>query len=97
MRRLANPDGTIIVERLVTFDQPGRRYTYVIQQAPFPVTNYLSTLCVRETGTGNGSRVEWSGRFTPTGVSTADAAKLFRGIYEDGLKALAARLAATAP
>ena len=92
MRRLADLDGATIVERLVAFDQPGRRYTYAIQQAPFPVTNYLSTLCVRETDTGTGSRVEWSGRFTPTGVSTAQAAKLFRGIYEDGLKALAARL-----
>jgi len=92
VRRLADLDGATIVERLVAFDQPGRRYTYAIQQAPFPVTNYHSTLCVRETDTGTGSRVEWSGRFTPTGVSTAQAAKLFRGIYEDGLKALAARL-----
>jgi D-threo-aldose 1-dehydrogenase len=97
VRHLANRDGATIVERLVAFDQPGRRYTYAIVHAPFPVTNYLSTLCVKANDTGNGSRVEWSGRFTPTEMGTADAAKLFRGIYEDGLKALAARLTTTAP
>jgi hypothetical protein len=37
-----------------------------------------------------GSRVEWSGQFTPNGVSDAEATPLFEGIYEDGLKALAA-------
>jgi len=34
-----------------------------------------------------------TGGFTPTGVSKMEAAKLFQGIYEDGLKALAGSLA----
>ena len=33
-------------------------------------------------------RVEWSGRFTPKGVSEAEASSLFQAIYDDGLKAL---------
>lgn len=37
--------------------------------------------------------LEWSGRFTPNGVSDQEASKLFQGIYEDGLKALAAGFA----
>jgi len=58
-------------------------------QAPFPVSGYLSTLRVQPAADGNRSRVEWSGRFTPEGVSTAEASRLVRGIFEDGLKALA--------
>jgi D-threo-aldose 1-dehydrogenase len=93
VRRLANPKGDTIVERLVAFDNDARSYSYAILQAPFPVTNYLSTLRVEGTNGGKTSRVEWTGRFTPKGVSDKEASKLFQGIYEDGLKALAAGFA----
>jgi hypothetical protein len=93
VRRLANPNGDTIVERLVAFDDAARSYSYAILQAPFPVTDYLCTLRVKETDGGKGSRVEWSGRFTPKGVSDQEASRLFQGIYEDGLRALAARFA----
>ena len=56
------------------------------------MTDYVSTLKVVDEG-GNVCRVEWSGRFTPNGVSDQEASKLFQGIYEDGLKALSAELA----
>lgn len=88
-RHLANPDGSTIVERLPAFDEKGRSYTYHILQAPFPVTGYYSTLTVTELPGGQGSRVVWSGQFTPQGVSEAEAARIFQGIYDDGLKALA--------
>ncbi|PTA70144.1 MULTISPECIES: SRPBCC family protein [unclassified Stenotrophomonas] len=91
VRHLANPDGDAIVERLEAFDQAGRSYTYSILQAPFPVTGYRSTLSVVEQG--NGSRIDWSGEFTPVGVSDAEASALFEGIYRDGLKALEGTLA----
>jgi hypothetical protein len=42
---------------------------------------------------GRTCRVEWTGSFTPKGVSKTEAAKLFQGIYENGLKALATGLA----
>jgi D-threo-aldose 1-dehydrogenase len=92
VRRIKNPDGATIVERLEAFDEIGRSYSYSIVQAPFPVTGYLSTLCVRETDDGKRTRVEWSGQFTPNGVSQAEASRLFQSLYEDGLKALAAEL-----
>jgi hypothetical protein len=63
---LPNPDGATIVERLVTFDQRARNYSYAILQAPFPITNYLSTLRVEEADNGKGSRVDWSGQFAPS-------------------------------
>jgi hypothetical protein len=89
VRHLATPNGEVIVERLETFDDSGRSYSYSIQQAPFSVTGYLSTL--RVLPNGSGSRVEWSGKFTPRGISDAEASRLFQGIFEDGLKALAER------
>ncbi|MDI9274208.1 SRPBCC family protein [Stenotrophomonas sp. PFBMAA-4] len=91
VRHLANPDGDAIVERLEAFDQAGRTYTYSILQAPFPVTGYRSTLRVVELD--HGARIDWSGAFTPVGVSDEAASALFEGIYRDGLRALQATLA----
>ncbi len=91
VRHLANPEGDAIVERLEAFDQAGRSYTYSILQAPFPVTGYRSTLRVVELD--HGARIDWSGAFTPVGVSDEAASALFEGIYRDGLGALQATLA----
>jgi hypothetical protein len=93
VRRLANPGGDTLVERLEAFDNAARSYSYSILQAPLPVTDYLSTLRVQETDGGKGSRVEWSGQFTPNGVSDREASRLVQGIYQDGLEALANRFA----
>ncbi|AOJ62641.1 hypothetical protein WJ32_09350 [Burkholderia ubonensis] len=96
VRRLANPAGAAIVERLIAFDEAQRSYSYAILESPFPVVNYRSTLRVRENGGPNASTVEWSGTFTPNGSTQEEASKLFRGIYEDGLSELAKRFSATA-
>ena len=84
-----NLRGDTIVERLEAFDNAARSYCYSILRAPFPVSGYLSTLCVQQAPDGNRSRVEWSGKFTPEGVSAVEASRLFQRIFEDGLKALA--------
>jgi hypothetical protein len=91
IRHLANPEGEAIVERLVMFDDAARTYSYAILQAPFPVVDYLSTLKVIDNG-DESCRVEWSGRFTPVGVSDDEASALFQGIYADGLMALVGEL-----
>lgn len=96
VRRLVNPEGEAIVERLEAFDQSARSYTYSILEAPFPVTGYRSTLRVVGIDRDQASRVDWSGEFTPAGVSDNDASRLFEGIYRDGLKALEATLAGAA-
>ncbi|MCB2254481.1 SRPBCC family protein [Pseudomonas chlororaphis] len=90
VRSLQDPEGNAIVERLMAFDEQQRRYSYAILTSPFPVTSYLSTLQVK--ADGQGSLVEWSGEFTPAGVSDAEAEALFKGIYEGGLEALATSL-----
>ncbi|GEL06386.1 SRPBCC family protein [Rummeliibacillus stabekisii] len=90
VRTLANPDGETIIERLEVFNETERYYTYSIMKAPFPVTDYLSTIQVIEDTDSTSSHVEWSGSFTPVGVSDQEAIDLFHGIYQDGLEALLA-------
>ena len=93
VRHLATPNGVTIVERLEKFDNAARRYSYSIVQAPFPVTDYLATISVCDNASGSGCRVDWSGTFMAKGVGDDEASKLVQGIFEDGLKALAARFA----
>lgn len=94
VRRLRNPEGDVIVERLVNANDQERHYSYAILEAPFPVTGYLSTLRVFEIpGQPDSAEVVWSGRFVPQGVSDAEAVELFTGIYRDGLEALHKTLA----
>jgi hypothetical protein len=88
VRSLETADGLVIVERLETFDNAMRSYSYSISQAPFPVIDYLATLRVEMLESGHTSRVTWAGRFTPVGVSEEEAVELFTGIYRDGLGAL---------
>ena len=96
IRRLLNPDGAAIVERLVAFDEADRRYSYAILEAPFPVVDYLSTLRVSENGSPDSSKVEWFGSFTPHGATDEEVRRLFQGIYEDGLSQLAKRFSTAA-
>jgi hypothetical protein len=91
VRHLANPQGETIVERLEKFDNSARSYSYSIIEAPFPITEYLSTLHVKSSTDGKGSRVEWSATFTPTGVSDGEPSETFQAIFEGGLKELAVR------
>ncbi|WP_454739864.1 SRPBCC family protein [Cupriavidus necator] len=96
VRSLVNPDGDVIVERLEAFDNSARSYTYSILKAPFPVADYRSTLRVVGIDGDQASRVEWSGQFTPAGVSDEDGSRLFEGIYRDGLMALETTLTGAA-
>ncbi|MEU1892039.1 SRPBCC family protein [Streptomyces pristinaespiralis] len=95
VRRLANPDGDVIVERLVDFNEAERHYSYAILEAPFPVNGYVSTLRVYAVpGRDEVAEVQWSGRFDPDGATEDEVVDLFTGIYADGLDALHKTLAA---
>ncbi|CAN7579011.1 MULTISPECIES: SRPBCC family protein [Pseudomonas] len=88
VRSLQTADGAVVVERLEAFDNAGKTYSYSILQAPFPATDYLATISVE--AQGQGTRVTWSGRFAPVGVSDEEVVALFTGIYQGGLEALRA-------
>jgi hypothetical protein len=92
VRHLATLKGETIVERLEAFDNAAHSYGYSIVQGPFPVTRYLSTLRVKPAADGKRCLVEWTATLTPkTGVSDAQATKIFQEIFEKGLKELASR------
>nr|WP_189655652.1 SRPBCC family protein [Pseudomonas lurida] len=88
VRHLQTADGGVVVERLQSFDNVGRTYSYTIEQSPFPVSAYLATLQVEALGEAS-AKVTWSGVFTPA-AGTTDAAveALFAGVYSGGLDAL---------
>ena len=94
LRHLQTADGGEIVERLQTFDNVARTYSYTIEQSPFPVSAYLATLQV-EALTESSAKVTWSGVFTPAaGTTDAQAQALFDGVYSAGLEALRANFPA---
>ncbi|GAA2999956.1 SRPBCC family protein [Streptomyces lactacystinicus] len=94
VRSLKNPEGEVIVERLVDFNETERQYSYAILRAPFPVTGYVSTLRVHAVpGRDDIAEVQWSGRFNPDNATEQEVVDLFAGIYADGLDALAKTLA----
>ncbi|MBV4456013.1 MULTISPECIES: SRPBCC family protein [Pseudomonas] len=94
VRHLTTADGGVIVERLQTFDNVARTYSYTIEQSPFPVSAYLATLQV-EALTESSAKVTWSGVFTPAaGTDDAAVEALFAGVYSGGLEALRANFPA---
>ncbi|WP_122612166.1 SRPBCC family protein [Pseudomonas viridiflava] len=88
VRTLQTADGGVVIERLQTFDNAARTYSYSIEQAPFPASDYLATIKVE--AQGEDARVTWSGRFNAVGVSDEEVVALFNGIYQGGLEALRA-------
>ncbi|MGW4380737.1 SRPBCC family protein [Kitasatospora sp. NPDC004531] len=94
VRQLKNPEGEVIVERLVDFNETERQYSYAILQAPFPVDGYVSTIRVDAVpGRDDLAEVQWSGRFNPVNATEQEVVDLFHGIYADGLDALDKTLA----
>lgn len=62
VRLLTLGDGGTIKERLLRFDDKGRRFEYEILEGVLPVSHYRSTIAVKETGKDK-STVTWSGEF----------------------------------
>lgn len=91
VRRLQLANGASLLERLHSFSERERSYSYSIEQGPLPVSRYRSLLHVREPASGGGCRVEWSGEFAADGVSEAEAIGLITGIYRAGLDRLGER------
>lgn len=90
LRHLETADGGVVVERMQSFDNVARTYSYTIEQSPFPVSAYLATLQV-EALTEASAKVTWSGVFTPAaGTTDAQVEALFAGVYSGGLEALRA-------
>lgn len=91
VRRLQLANGASLLERLHSFSERERSYSYSIEQGPLPVARYRSLLHVHEPAGGAGCRVEWSGEFAADGVPETEAIGLITGIYRAGLDQLGER------
>lgn len=98
VRRLHNAGGQgQLVERLLTFDEEARSYSYtIIDAVDFepPVVNYLSVIAVGDDGDGR-CTVSWTGSGDPApGKTDEDCIAAWNFIYGTGLKNLAERFGA---
>ena len=81
---LADGGGNVVETRT---DEGDLHYSYRIDESPFPVRDYQSTLLVRGAGDG-GAEVVWSAEFEAEGATEAEAAELLEGAYDAGLDSL---------
>jgi hypothetical protein len=88
-RTLTLKAGGTVVEDLVLRDDVGRSMSYSIVEGPIPVTRHKATLSVSDRGP-NQSTVLWRCEFEPKNVPAEVVTGIFSGIFEGGLKQLAA-------
>jgi uncharacterized protein YndB with AHSA1/START domain len=86
VRKLDLAGGGSVTEKLETFDDKKHAYSYSITNSPLPVANYVATIKVSEDG--DGSTIEWSSEFSPSGASETEARKVIEGIYQSGFENL---------
>ncbi|GAB3394422.1 SRPBCC family protein [Azotobacter armeniacus] len=89
LRRLETVDGEIIVERLLEFSDSELQYSYALLESPFPVSEYVGQMAVRDNGAA-GAQATWSSRFRSEGVDEAEIAANFENFYRAGLERLKA-------
>src|SRR3546814_7926879 len=80
VRRLTMPDGSTLVETLVSEDGKERIYQYAIPDGQLPLSGYRATIRVSEDADGN-CTAEWEGEFEP---KSTDAEDLISGLYKTG-------------
>jgi mxaD protein len=88
VRVLTTKDGARFTEELVSHNTPARAYQYRIIDSPLPITDYVSTLEIKQHKAG--SSVMWSSNFKlKTGASEDEMKKTISGVYRAGLDNLA--------
>lgn len=91
VRTLAMPGGLKLQERLESFDEDAKSFSYsIIEPCPLPFTNYVSEVRITEAGADR-CTVDWKGRFEPSG-DEEQAQKMVRGIYTGGIAAIKKQL-----
>lgn len=92
-RKLTLDNGGTVDEKLLSFDDAHRRFSYTIAGGVLPVSDYSSTFHVTPVGKDS-ARVTWSGTFKrkDTGAKPAadanDTTAMYRGMRAGSLPAL---------
>lgn len=94
LRHLKTADGAIIVERLLSFDEDERHYSYALLEGPSPVTDYVGTMSAKDDGNG-GTLASWSSTFLVQGADEAEVIGHFEALYRAGLERLKAVVEST--
>jgi hypothetical protein len=79
MREIHLNGGGIVEEAMV--EKSATSYSYIIVKSPLPVSNYKSTISVKDIGNGQ-SKFSWKSDFIANGVPDEDAIKIFDGLYQ---------------
>lgn len=89
LRCLKTADGAIIIERLLTFDEGAKHYSYALLEGPSPVIEYVGTMSAQDDGKG-GTLASWSSTFVVQGADEAQVVAHFEALYLKGLQRLKA-------
>lgn len=82
VRRLKTTDGAIIAERLQSFSEADKSYSYTIVSGPIPVKNYRSTLRVTGEPGASSCVAEWSSEFDAAEGVEEVMVGAFQHLYE---------------
>lgn len=84
--RIVNLKGGGVVEETM-IEKNETSYSYIITKSPLPVSNYRSTIGVKDLGNGR-SEFSWQSDFIADGVSNAEAIKVITELYEGAVDVL---------
>lgn len=87
LRHLKTADGAIIIERLLTFDEDQKQYTYALLEGPSPVIDYVGRMSAKVDVQG-GTVVCWSSTFLIKDADETEVARNFEDLYREGLEHL---------
>lgn len=91
IRVLSTKDGSTFTEELVSHSTASHSYQYRIIESPLPISDYVSTLEVRQNNAG--STVVWSSSFKVNdSASETEMKQAIAGVYRAGLDNLASVL-----
>jgi len=80
VRTVAGDGGPPVRERLEAYDPADHSFSYAMLESPFPFTDYVATVRLRDLGGGRTS-IDWSSTFEPRGLPTEQVAQMIEGIY----------------
>ena len=78
-----------VTEKLLEYSGAKRTYSYAFLKAPLPVKNYVATIEVNEAPQGR-TVVKWYSTFDAAGAPDDTAREAILGIYDAGLRKVAA-------
>ena len=91
VRTFSLADGAVLVEKLLKFDNEGRKLTYSILESPLPMDNYVSTMELTDAGE-NGCELHWHAHFDiKEGCSEEEGVAVVKGVYSMGFEGLKKR------